>query len=357
MSLDLLLANLLSPPILFFFVGMAATLLKSDLEIPHPLPRLFSLYLLWSIGFKGGAELAHGGWSPTIAMVLGAAVSLSFIGSVVSFYLLRWRVGVDDAAAIAACYGSISAVTFITAVNFLERQGIGYGGYMVAAMALMESPAIVAAVLLSRTGGRAPGALAAVGWRARGKVQDVWGRELETEPGDPESSRNPTAAPSMAALVREALLNGPVFLILGSLLVGAVSPPDAAAKLKPFTHDIFYGVLVLFLLDMGIVAAKRVRELAPHGYVLVLFALLMPILGAGGAIAIAKAIGAQRGDAFLLVVLAASASYIAAPAAVRVAIPRSNPGLHLPMALAVTFPFNITVGLPLYLQVVERLFP
>jgi hypothetical protein len=367
----MLFQNLLSPPILFFFVGMAATLLKSDLEVPHPLPRLFSLYLLWAIGFKGGVELAHEGFSTHVVLTLSAAIALSFFGAVVSFFALRWRVGVDDAAGIAACYGSISAVTFITAVNFLERTNVPFGGQMVAAMALMESPAIVAAVLLSRTGGRSPitispAALSKVGWRtrpkvqdagwrARPRVQDVWGRELGAE-----ATESPDGAPGSAhsgglwSLVREAMLNGPVFLILGSLLVGAVCHQDTVAKLKPFTTDIFYGVLVLFLLDMGIMAAKRVRELASQGVVLVLFAILMPLVGATVAVVTARLLSLSRGDAFLLTALCSSASYIAAPAAVRIAIPRANPGLHLPMALAVTFPFNITVGLPLYMQLVTR---
>ncbi len=357
MTSELLLQNLLSPPILFFFVGMAATLLKSDLEVPHPLPRLFSLYLLWAIGFKGGVELAHEGLTPHVLITLSAAIALSFLGAIVSFYALRWKVGVDDAAGIAACYGSISAVTFITAVNFLERSSIPFGGQMVAAMALMESPAIVAAVLLSRTGGRSPinlnPALHRVGWRARPRVQDVWGRELGAEAAE---STDPGAKGkhSFGSLVREAMLNGPVFLIIGSLFVGAVCHQDTVAKLKPFTTDIFYGVLVLFLLDMGIMAAKRLRDLTSQGLVLVLFAVLMPLLSAGAAVVTARMLHLPRGDAFLLTVLAASASYIAAPAAVRIAIPRASAGLHLPMALAVTFPFNITVGLPLYLQLVTR---
>lgn len=369
MSSELLLQNLLSPPILFFFVGMAATLLKSDLEVPHPLPRLFSLYLLWAIGFKGGVELAHEGFSTHVVLTLGAAVVLSFGGAVVSFFALRWRIGVDDAAGIAACYGSISAVTFITAINFLERSGIPFGGQMVAAMALMESPAIVAAVLLSRTGGRSPitlpsiplpsipitaGTLSKVGWRARPRVQDVWGRELGGEAVESSDTSGTHSAGSLLSVVREAMLNGPVFLILGSLVVGAVCHQETVAKLKPFTTDIFYGVLVLFLLDMGIVAAKRVRDLASQGFVLVAFAVVMPLMGATTAIIVSRMLSLSRGDAFLLTALCASASYIAAPAAVRIAIPRANPGLHLPMALAVTFPFNITIGLPLYFQMVTR---
>jgi hypothetical protein len=361
-SIDLLLHNLLSPPIMFFFVGMAATLLKSDLEVPHPLPRLFSLYLLWAIGFKGGVELAHEGLTTTVVLTLSAAIVLSFGGAVVSFFALRWRIGVDDAAGIAACYGSISAVTFITAVNFLERSSIPFGGQMVAAMALMESPAIVAAVLLSRTGGRSPiplpsiptGTLSKVGWRARPRVQDVWGRELGAEATESPDAAAPAGHGSLWTVVREAMLNGPVFLILGSLFVGAVCHQETVAKLKPFTTDIFYGVLVLFLLDMGIVAAKRLRDLASQGLLLVVFAVAMPLLGAAVAVVTARMLSLSRGDAFLLTVLSASASYIAAPAAVRIAIPRANPSLHLPMALAVTFPFNITVGLPLYLHLVTR---
>lgn len=352
-STDLLLQNLLSPPILFFFVGMAATLLKSDLEVPHPLPRLLSLYLLLSIGFKGGVELAHEGLTAHVMLTLGSAVVMSFGLACVAFFMVRWKVGVDDAAGIAACYGSISAVTFITAVNFLERTGVAFGGQMVAAMALMESPAIAAAVLLSRTRGRSPisispAALRKVGWRTR-PAQDVWGRELGANEGGEHAEKPPT----LMGMVREALLNGPVFLIVGSLVVGFVVHQDAVAKLKPFTGDIFYGVLVLFLLDMGIMAAKRARELVSQGLVLVVFAIVMPLIGAACAAVLSYFLSLPVGDSFLMIVLAASASYIAAPAAVRVTIPQANPGLHLPMALAVTFPFNIVVGLPFYLHVAK----
>jgi len=325
MDISAFFDNLLSPPILFFFVGVAATLLKSDLEIPAPIPKLFSLYLLWAIGFKGGVELARSGFSPHIVAMLAAGIGIAAVTPFFAFGVLKRVVGRSDAAAIAACYGSVSVVTFITAVQFLENRGITFGGYMVAATALMESPAIIVGVLLARRDHCA----------------------VERPDATPHSARE---------IVREAFLNGPVFLILGSMVVGALASPRGAALLTPFTQDIFHGVLVLFLLDMGLIAARRLGELRASGWRLPAFAVAMPFFNALIGIGIARLLGAQLGDALLLAVLAASASYIAVPAALRLAIPEANPGLYLPMSLGITFPFNIALGLPLYLAIIEWLW-
>ncbi len=327
MDATFLVHNLLSPPILFFFVGMAATLLKSDLEIPAPIPRLFSIYLLWAIGFKGGVELSKGGLTVEVLLTLAAAVALSALVPIYTFFLLRRRLGADNAGAIAAAYGSVSAVTFITAANFLEQRGIVFGGHMVAATALMEAPAIVIGVLLARRYAR---------------------QETAAEPLDRHAS--------LGHLVREAFLNGPVFLLLGSLLVGLLSGERGFVMLRPFTRDIFHGVLVLFLLDMGLVAAAKLGDLRRAGLFPLVFALIVPLINAGAAIAVAWVIGIGRGDALLLAVLCASASYIAVPAAVRLAIPRASASLYLPMAIAITFPFNIAVGMPLYLAVIDAVW-
>lgn len=324
MDAAVLLQNLASPPILFFFVGMAATLFKSDLEIPAPIPKLFSIYLLWAIGFKGGAELAHSGFTLGVGLILAAAIVMSAIVPVYVFFLLRLKVGADNAGAIAASYGSVSAVTFITAANFLESHGISYGGHMVAATALMESPAIIVGVMLSR--------------------------RFPTKSGSTIAAHADT---SLRELLREALLNGPVFLLLGSLVVGLLSSESGYEMLKPFTRDIFYGVLVLFLLDMGLVAAGRLGDLRRAGLMLPVVGIAVPLVNAVVAITIARLIGASEGDAFLLTVLCSSASYIAVPAAMRLAIPSASPSLYLPMALAVTFPFNIALGLPLYMAVIK----
>lgn len=319
MDLGLVAQNLLTPPILFFVAGVLAVLLRSDLEIPQPLPKLFSLFLLVSIGFRGGVELRHG-LAGTAGLALGAALALAVAVPVAAFYVLRRRVAAPDAAAIAATYGSVSAVTFITATAFLDRVGIPHGGHMVAAMALMESPAIVVGVLLLRL----------------------------HAPGDGER-------PRAAALLHDAFLNGSVFLLLASLAIGLATGDRGRAALAPFTEGIFVGVLTLFLLDLGLVAGRRMGDLRKAGGFLAAFAVLMPAASAAVAIGLALLLRLPLGDALLLTVLAASASYIAVPAAMRIAIPEANPGLFLPLALGVTFPLNITVGIPVYLWALRTL--
>jgi hypothetical protein len=319
-DLSLLGQNLLAPPVLFFAAGALAVAARSDLEIPPPLPRLFSLYLLLAIGFRGGAELGHAGLSGNALRTLGAGLAMSVVVPLVAFSVLRRRVSTPDAGAIAAAYGSVSAVTFITATAFLDHLGIPYGGHMVAALAVMESPAIVVGVLLVRL--RTP---------AQG------GR------------------PSTRALLHDAFLNGSVFLLLASLAIGLASGERGRTALRPFTDALFPGILCLFLLDMGMVAARRVGDLRRAGAFLVGFALLAPLASAAVAIALSRLAGLGAGDALLLTVLCASASYIAVPAAMRIAVPEANPGLFLPLAIGVTFPFNVAVGIPLYLEVLRRL--
>jgi len=320
MDLGVLSQNLLAPPVLFFAAGALAVALRSDLEIPPPLPRLFSLYLLLAIGFRGGAELRHAGLSGDVPLALAAGLAMSVAIPVAVYSLLRRRLSAADAGAIAASYGSVSAVTFVTATAFLDRVGIPYGGHMVAALALMESPAIVVGVMLVRLGG-APGA----------------------------------QRPPFRALLHDAFLNGSVFLLLASLAVGLVSGERGRTALHPFTDGIFVGVLSLFLLDMGMVAARRVGDLRRAGPFLLGFAVLVPLGAAAVAAGLARLAGLGAGDALLLTVLCASASYIAVPAAMRVAVPEANPGLFLPLAIGVTFPFNVAVGIPLYLEALRLL--
>lgn len=322
MDFSLAVGNLLSPPILFFFLGMLAILVRSDLEIPSPIPKILSLYLLFAIGFKGGVGLAAGGLQMQIVAALAAAAVMASVVPLYAFFILRRKLSVADAAAIAATYGSISAVTFITAAAFLEKLSVPYGGYMVAAMALMESPAIIVAVLLYRL-------------------------SLVNESG---------AAFSWSELWRDAFFNGSVFLIMGSLAIGVLSGEAGAKALKPFTSDIFAGVLCFFLLDMGIVAAKRLGDLKKAGVFLTAFAILLPLVNAAVAIPVAYSLGLSQGDAFLFTILCASASYIAVPAAMRLSIPDANPSLYVPMSLAITFPFNIIAGMPLYLAVINRIW-
>lgn len=304
---------------------MAAVLVKSDLDIPQPLPKAFSLYLLFAIGFKGGVELAHGGLQPDLLKALAAAIALACVVPIYAFFILRRRLDVNNAAAVAATYGSISAVTFIAATSFLGQLGVASGGYMVAAMALMESPAIVVGVAL--------------------------GRRFAIHPGD---LNRPVL--SWGALLREAFFNGSVFVLVGSLVIGAITGGRGAAAVQPFTEGIFKGVLCLFLLDMGLVSARRLGSLRQLGAFPLAFATLLPLFNAAVAIAMAKSLGLPKGDAFLLCILAASASYIAVPAAMRAAIPEANPGLYVTMALALTFPFNVILGFPLYYSIIQRLW-
>lgn len=314
MDYRIILDNLLSPPILFFCLGMGAYLSRSDLDIPQPLPKLFSLYLLFSIGLRGGLELRHSTLNVSIFLTLFTAVLMALTVPCIAFWLLRRKFGVYNAAAIAATYGSVSAVTFITASNFLARLNIPSGGYMVAAMALMESPAIIIGVLFARV------------------FSKKEGEEIEWK-----------------ELLREAFLNGSVVLLLGSLLIGLVTSEKGAQALKPFYGDIFPGMLAFFLLDMGLVAARRIRDILKSGGVAIGFAIGMPLFNASIGILLAKLIGMPQGDALLFTVLCASASYIAVPAALRLSVPEANPSLYISMSLALTFPFNIVVGIPTYM--------
>ncbi|MEA5522992.1 sodium-dependent bicarbonate transport family permease [Limnoraphis robusta] len=321
MNASLILSNILNPPVLFFFIGMSAVFLKSDLEIPQPIPKLFSLYLLFAIGFKGGHEIHESGLNAEITLTLLAAIIVAAIVPIYSFFILKLKLDIYNSAAIAAAYGSISAVTFVTASSFLSRLGIDFGGHMVAALALMESPAIIIGLLL---------------------VQLFANRSENEE------------KLSVSEVLREACLNGSVFLLVGSLFVGIVTSQQGWESLKPFTGELFYGVLTFFLLDMGLVAARRIQDLKKSGSFLIGFSILMPVFNAIVGILIAALIGMSKGNALLFAVLCASASYIAVPAAMRMSVPEANPSLYISMALALTFPFNIIVGIPIYLGIINQ---
>lgn len=295
-------------------LGIIAVFVKSDLEIPEQISKFLSLYLLFSIGFKGGMELAHNGYTKEVGLTLLIAVVLALLVPVYTYFILRRKLDVYNAGAVAATYGSVSAVTFITATSFLHDKGVEYGGHMVAAMALMESPAIIIGVILIRR----------------------------------YSNTSGPAHHSLKDILREAFSNGSVLMILGSLLVGLLSNPEQALEFKPFTSDIFKGFLALFLLDMGITAARRFKAFAKGGWFLVLFGIIVPVMNAAIVIFVSHLLGVSDGNAFLLAILGSSASYIAVPAALRLAIPQADPGLYIPMALGVTFPFNIVVGIPVY---------
>lgn len=311
--------NLLSPPILFFVLGIFAGLLKSDLAIPEAVTKLLSLYLMWAIGIKGGVKLRETGLTPEAVWSLLLAGGLAVLVPAYVFAALRRSLDSANAAALCAVYGSVSAVTFLTAVAFLQRKGVESGGHMVAALALMESPAILMGVMLAR--------------RFAGSER--------------------VAMPPLSESLREAALNGPVVLLTGSMAIGFITGKSGHELLKPLYVDLFQPILTFFLLELGLVAARRLRVFKVVGWRLPLFGIVTPLLNASIALVLARMVHLQPGNAFLLMVLAASASYIAAPAAIRHAIPRASPGLYVPMALAVTFPFNIVIGLALYWAAVK----
>jgi len=321
--IDLALTNLLSPMVLFFALGFAAAMARSDLSVPEAFAKGLALYLLLSIGFKGGVEIHKSGLHATAAMALGAGLVLSFAMPALAYGLLRLTSKLDaaTAAAVAAHYGSISVVTFVTASQFLESQGIKFEGFMVAVVAVMETPAIVSGLYLARR------ALAGDGAK-KGMDGDV---------------------------LREILLNGSVVVLVGAFFIGILTGEKGLSAIGPFVVDPFKGVLCLFLLDMGIVAATRLRQARALSLPVILFGLYMPVIGAGLGLAAGWLIGLSVGGTAVMAVLAASASYIAVPAALRLALPEANPAVYLTLSLAVTFPFNVAIGIPLYAAAAARI--
>lgn len=309
--LELAQANLLSPPVLCFVLGALAWRLRADLGLPDPVYTVLSAYLMLSIGLRGGAELAHEPIAQ-LALPLLAALALGCIIPVWTFAGLRRFVGLDvpNAAALAAHYGSVSAVTFAAVTAMLDRQGIGFEGYAATLLAVMEVPAIVIGIGLAHAAG-------AGGGRPLGSLGGV-------------------------------LASKSVLLLLGGLVIGALSGPQRLAPVQPFFTGLFPGALCLFLLELGRVTAARMTDFMQVGTRLVVFALAAPVLHAVIGLAAARMAGLSEGGAIVLATLAASASYIAAPAAVRQSLPEANPGFYLTCALGITFPFNIIIGLPLY---------
>lgn len=317
--------NLLDPAILFFLFGMLAGALKSNLEIPAPISRFLSLYLLMALGLKGGFALSRSGFTTEVAISLGCALLLAIVVPMLGYRLLRRLVSPFDAAALAATYGSVSAVTFVTATQFLDNQQIAYGGYMAAAMALMESPAIVLAVLLANAQRRRAGAVLA--------------------PATP-----PTG---VGHILRESLTDGAQLLLLGAMLIGILSGESGKVAMQPFSGDLFKGMLAFFLLDMGLLTARNLAQLPRQSPWLLAYAVLAPLAHAGLALLLARLLNVSTGDTILLMVLAASASYIAVPAVLRHAIPEAQPALYFGMSLGVTFPLNLLLGIPLYAWVAQ----
>jgi uncharacterized protein len=319
MDFQILISNLTNPTLLFFLLGIIATTVKSDLEIPESSSKFISLYLLFAIGFKGGQELAHSHFSSEIFYSIIMGLLIASLIPIYTFFILKRRVSISDAGAVAATYGSVSAVTFVSAVSFLEAQQIAFGGHMVAVMALMESPAIIVGVILMMQ----------------------YDKEAKTNG-------------SVKNIIQHSFTNGSVLLIFGSLIIGFIADTKQAEGIKPFTTDIFKGFLALFLLEMGMVTAKRFSSFRKYGLFLSVFAILIPAIN-GCIVAFASSLVTENvGNRFIFAILAASASYIAVPAAMRLAAPKADPGLYIPMALGLTFPFNITIGMPIYFAIVTN---
>lgn len=320
MDFQILFSNLTNPTLLFFLLGVIAVIVKSDLEIPKSSSKFISLYLLFAIGFKGGQELAHSSYNNEILYSILFGLVLSSVIPLYTFFILKTKMDAYNAGAVAASYGSVSAVTFVSAVSFLELQQTVSNGYMIAVMALMESPAIIVGVVLIRK---------------------------YSQQENEESSK-------MRTVITHSFVNGSVLLILGSLIIGLVADTKQAEGIKPFTTDIFKGFLSIFLLEMGMVTAKRFKAFQAHGLFLSVFAILIPALNGSLTALSSSLITENIGNRFIFAVLAASASYIAVPAAMRIAAPKSDPGLYVPMALGLTFPFNISVGMPIYYAIVTH---
>lgn len=317
------MASFLDPAILFFIFGVFAGAVKSNLEIPQSISRFLSLYLLMALGLKGGFALHKSGFTLEIALSLGLAVFLAVLIPLIGYCILRAKLNTFDAAAIAATYGSVSAVTFITATQYLNQTGIEYGGHMAAAMALMESPAIILAIVLAN--------------KARTSHSQFANADFK-----------PTG---ISKILHESFTDGAQLLLLGSMIVGLVSGDSGQKLMAPFSIDLFKGMLAFFLLDMGLMAARNISGLQGKPPITIIYAICSPLSHALLALGLCRLIGLPLGNTILLMVLASSASYIAVPAVLRHALPEVNPALYMGMSLGITFPFNIIVGIPLYAMI------
>lgn len=318
MDFQILISNITNPTILFFALGIFATIVKSDLEIPESSSKFISLYLLFAIGFKGGQELSHSDFTAEIIYSLIFGLLLSTVIPLYTFFILKKKLSIYDAGAVSAAYGSVSAVTFVAAASFLEAQKIAFSGHMVAIMAFMESPAIIVGVILMM-----------------------------------KYDKDSNSGVNLKSIIQHSFTNGSVLMVLGSLLIGFIADFKQAEGIKPFTNDIFKGFLAIFLLEMGMVTAKRFSAFTKYGWYVTLFAIVIPIFNGIAASLFSQLVTDDIGNRLIFAILAASASYIAVPAAMRLAAPKSDPGLYIPMALGITFPFNITIGMPLYFMIIN----
>ena len=329
--------NLLDPAILFFLLGVLAGAIKSNLEIPPAISRFLSLYLLMALGLKGGFALSQSGLTANVGISLAAAIVLAIFIPLMGYWFLRRFVTGFDAAAVAATYGSVSAVTFVTAVQYLENQHIDYGGHMAAAMALMESPAIILAVVLANS------------LRQKTRPQIVSLSSGVASLSSPPQKQSV----SIGKILHESFTDGAQLLLLGAMLVGMMTGNEGKAAMEPFSGDLFKGMLSFFLLDMGLMAARNLPQVKGKSPALIAYAIIGPILHASMALGLAFLLNLPAGDGALLMVLAASASYIAVPAVLKFALPEANPSLYFGLSLGVTFPLNILFGIPAYISIAQ----
>ncbi|MGL4634374.1 MAG: sodium-dependent bicarbonate transport family permease [Beijerinckiaceae bacterium] len=325
--LDLALSNLLSPMVLFFALGLMAALARSDLTVPEAAAKFMALYLMMAIGFKGGAAVAQNGVDLRLLGVMLAGVVLSAILPFIGFWLLRKTTALSavDAAAVAAHYGSISIVTFVAATQSLTSMGLTFEGYLVAVAAVMETPAILTALYLARRSGSS-------------------GNDIAHEKA------------SGSALLREIGLNGSVVMLTGSFAIGCITGPKGMAAVEPFIGQLFFGIICLFLLDMGLLAGRGMRAgLKSLSASAIAFGLYMPVISAALAAVFCLLLGLSQGGTALMITLAASASYIAVPAAMRLALPEAKPSIYLTLSLGVTFPLNLTLGIPFYIWLASKI--
>jgi len=329
--------NLLDPAILFFLLGVLAGAIKSNLEIPPAISRFLSLYLLMALGLKGGFALSHSGLTANVGISLAAAMVLAISIPLMGYWFLRRFVAGFDAAAVAATYGSVSAVTFVTAVQYLENQNIDYGGHMAAAMALMESPAIILAVVLANT----------LRQKQTPPIVSL-GSGVAGLSGPPNQQ-----SVSIGKILHESFTDGAQLLLLGAMVVGMMTGDAGKAAMEPFSGDLFKGMLSFFLLDMGLMAARNLPQVKGKSPALIAYAIIGPILHASLALGLAYVLNLPAGDGALLMVLAASASYIAVPAVLRFALPEANPSLYFGLSLGITFPLNILFGIPAYVSIAQ----
>jgi hypothetical protein len=319
-AMDILTA-ILNPGVLFFILGFIAVMVKSNLSIPDPIVKFVSLYLMLSIGFKGGVSLYHSSLFGDGIIIIAIILAMSALVPVYSYFLLKKRLGVADAAAIGATYGSNSTLTYITAAGFLSSIGVGYEGYMTVALVVMETPAIILAVVMA------------------------------------QMAMKGTAAKSTRIVLKDALTDGTLLVLVGSMVIGYTLTVLGTEKspLSSFIGgDMFTGMLVFFLLYMGTLVGRKFKEMESFPPALIAFAIIAPIVNGAIALMLCKLFGFEPGDSLLLVILCASSSYIVAPAILKDTLPEANPAKYLTMSMGITFPLNIVLGIPVFWWIIQN---